>query len=85
VAHSVDAVTGFNRKAHDARIHAEGRDERRAARQVRERMHYRRDGMVTVCGVRLDTETERRARFPDDIGTLRRARVVCETCAKGGG
>jgi hypothetical protein len=59
-----------------------GKPAREAAKRVRERLHFRRDGMVTVCGVQLDSVTERKARFTDDIGTLRRASGVCEVCVK---
>ena len=56
---------------------------KRTVKYARTGLHYRREGMVTICGVHLDTESERRARFTDDIGTLRRAKEACEACVRG--
>lgn len=67
-------------------VKAASRPGRERATRARAFLHYRREGMVTVCGVRLDDERERCARFTDDIGTLRRAKSVCEceVCGRGG-
>ena len=72
-----------NRRARETRTRDALRDGRAEMRLARRRgMHLRVEGMVTVCGVRLDSPMAKAARFTDDAATLRRTAAVCEVCAR---
>jgi len=45
-------------------------------------LHYRAEGMVTACGVRLDVAVAKATRFTADAALVRRSAEACEACAR---